>query len=475
MRPIYSDQPSSAIGYVIDDAVDAASCARWIALATADGFAPSAVDYPPSYRDNDRVVRDDPALAAALFQRLRASLPARVFDAQGSEHVLVGLNERFRFCRYRDGQSFRIHRDGAHARSDDERSRLTLQIYLDDGFEGGHTRFYASRTGPCLGSVRPVRGAAIVFDHDLWHDGEPVVRGEKHVLRTDVLYRRVGAPGIEAEPSTLGRHQGYVFAAIVLEDGRVASASRDRTIMVSGRSFPSGHDASVHALVESTPGVILSGSRDRTVRALCLHDGSSRVVGHHAGAVLSLVRIADGVASGGADAAVVLRDLDGRARATLRGHDGWVWSVAGLGPDLLVSGSEDGSIRLWNVALPACVDAAHVGRGPVHALARLDDHHFVAGHADGHVLTWEVDRRRGMLACVDVLSALPGEIYSLCPLGDGLLAVGGEDERVRVFRGASSVAELAHGGFVRALAALPDGRLVSGSYDGTVREWNVRR
>lgn len=447
MQPIYSGEPER--GFVLEDALDDATCARLVAEATAEGFLPTGVDYPPSYRDNDRLVRDDPALARWLFDRLAGRLPA-TFDGG----TLVGLNERFRFCRYQGGQRFRIHRDGAHSPSDDVRSRLTLQIYLDDGFDGGRTRFYDGRRGMQVAAVQPVRGRAIVFDHDLWHDGEPVTRGVKHVLRTDVLYR-------STDP-----RRGYVWAALVLGDGRLVTASRDRTLRMGTAVIDTGHAASIHALIEATPGVLLTGSRDHTLRAIDLAEGTSRLVGEHDGAVLCFTRFGAEIVSGGADGAIVVRDGEGRARRVLRGHRGWVWSLCAVG-DRLVSASEDGSLRLWDGT--SCLDASWLGRGPVHALAALDAHRFVAGYADGHVIEWRI--RGDRLECVEVFPALDGEIYTLSVLEGGRLAVGGEQDVARVFEGTTCVRELPHHGFVRTIVQLPDGRLASGGYDGEVRLW----
>ena len=37
--------------------------------------------------------------------------------------------------------------------------------------------------------MTPERGKALVFYHRQLHEGMPVVRGRKYVLRTDVMYR----------------------------------------------------------------------------------------------------------------------------------------------------------------------------------------------------------------------------------------------------------------------------------------------
>ncbi|WP_063037276.1 hypothetical protein [Nocardia pseudovaccinii] len=57
------------------------------------------------------------------------------------------------------------------------------------GFDGGRTRFYATGEpgAASLGVIRLETGTIVVFDHALWHDGEPVTHGMKWVMRTDVL------------------------------------------------------------------------------------------------------------------------------------------------------------------------------------------------------------------------------------------------------------------------------------------------
>jgi predicted 2-oxoglutarate/Fe(II)-dependent dioxygenase YbiX len=459
--------------------VEAAECAALIVAATEQGFAPTGLDYPASYRNNDRLVRDDAPLAARLFELVRGSLPPTHVDGDGSTWRLAGLNERFRFCRYADGQGFRIHRDGAHAPASDRRSFLTLQVYLDDVEDGagGHTRFYEARTGPLLRAVRPQRGAAVVFPHDVWHDGEPVVRGKKHVLRTDVMYRRMEP--VHAKNPGLRGHDGYVWKVLPLAGGGLATASRDRTIRIWSRGPDgfhcarvfAGHRASVHALVEARPGLLWSGSRDREVREWDLSSGAVREVVRHDGAVLCLERLGDRVACGLSDGSIHILDPDGTPRARFAGHTGWVWALAATTAGRLVSGSEDGTVRLWS-DLGECIDAASPGRGPVHALAALEGDRVAAGFADGHVVVYAAGDR---LEATQIFAVQAGEVYGLAADPRGLLASGGEDDCVRVHRTSDGVcvAERRHADFVRSVAFLADGTLVSGSYDTTVRAFAV--
>lgn len=140
-------------------------------------------------RNNERALLDDVTLAAALYGRAEPFLPA---DIDG--HQLVGFNERWRFYRYRPGQTFKPHRDGSYFRVKTlEESQITFMIYLNDGMTGGETRFFADmdqafRRRPYL-SVKPKEGMALVFVHQIWHEGAVVHSGQKYVLRTDVMYK----------------------------------------------------------------------------------------------------------------------------------------------------------------------------------------------------------------------------------------------------------------------------------------------
>jgi hypothetical protein len=170
--------------FIIENYLSAAMCQHYITMGEEIGYVPSEVNFQggsrraEEIRNNDRVIFDDPALAASLFERARALLP----ESNGN-WKLAGFNERFRFYRYGPKEYFKWHRDGAFAKSPDEVSCLTFMIYLNGGFEGGDTEFKTE-------FIRPQEGMALVFPHKLPHQGVEIISGTKYVLRTDVMYRR---------------------------------------------------------------------------------------------------------------------------------------------------------------------------------------------------------------------------------------------------------------------------------------------
>lgn len=60
---------------------------------------------------------------------------------------------------------------------------MVFLIYLNEGCLGGETLF---RQGNL--KVSPKMGSAILFEHQLWHQGAEVESGVKFVLRSDVVY-----------------------------------------------------------------------------------------------------------------------------------------------------------------------------------------------------------------------------------------------------------------------------------------------
>ncbi len=445
--------------WLIPDALDADSCRALIATSEARGYAPADRDYPPGYRTNDRQVLDDPILAGRLLDSVRSALPERI-EHEGAVWGLVGLNERLRSCRYLPGQWFGRHRDGVHHRGPDERSLLTFMVYLDEppAFSGGLTRFFDGRgeEAAVIAEVTPRAGALIVFDHDLWHDGAPVTAGCKHILRSDVLYRRLGGDAAAPRTQRTG-HLGYVWSLTEQPDGTLASGGRDRTIRVWRDGLEvdrwEAHDSSVLAVRSLPDGRLVSAGRDRTVRLWSGHEPT--VVRRHEGAALCVEVLPDGrIASGSADGTLVVGD--GRGHGCERfAHGGWVRAIAVRGGEM-VTACEDGVLRILgpnreehDLGVPLW----SVNAGP---------HGVAAGGADGSV---HVLDHRGWQR----FQAHREGVTSLAWLPDGRLVTGAEDDRITVWgpeRLGTPLGE--HGDFVRAVHVLRDGRVATAGYDGRV-------
>ena len=157
--------------YLIPGLLSPDECAEYIAFTEARGYEAAPIttaggfELRPDVRNNTRVIVDDAGRADALWQRARSEVPG--------------------FYRYDPGERFAPHRDGAFRRDNGEVSLLTVLVYLNDGFAGGETVVQGF-------PVTPERGTALVFEHQLLHEGAAVTSGRKYVLRSDVMFGRVG-------------------------------------------------------------------------------------------------------------------------------------------------------------------------------------------------------------------------------------------------------------------------------------------
>lgn len=177
--------PHATLVFSVPGFFSPAECRAFIARLEALHPEPAPVSTSrgavmmPHVRNNQRVMFTDQALADALYVRLAPQVPKVLRSRQ-----LSGVNERFRGYRYDVGQSFAPHYDGSFARNDQERSLLTLMIYLNEEFSGGETRFLTQDL-----VVVPRTGDALLFQHHVLHEGCTVTAGTKYALRSDVMYR----------------------------------------------------------------------------------------------------------------------------------------------------------------------------------------------------------------------------------------------------------------------------------------------
>jgi len=198
--------------YTIPELLSQEECKSIIGYGESLGFE-KLFNTNPNYRTNTRIVLSDPAFAQLLFQRIQKVVPDQRKLADESNWRISGLNTTFRLCKYTPGQFFKRHEDAYYAESENRTSFYTVNLYLNEQFEKGATRFFEADSEEAYAKVQPTTGRALIFEHfeeSFPHDGEAVENGVKYLLRTDVMYERIQALEEDVEamkiPADGGKH-----------------------------------------------------------------------------------------------------------------------------------------------------------------------------------------------------------------------------------------------------------------------------
>eukprot|EP01080_Neovahlkampfia_damariscottae_P008677 gene8677-624_t len=145
--------------FLLKNVLSPEECQHFIKETEEIGFQ-KLYGYHPSYRNNTRIIIQDDDLVQVIFNRIKKFVPQTVTDEQGKIWELVGMNERFRWCKYVKGQHFSPHFDAHFQRNLKEKSFFTFMIYLNGFSEAGCTRFLDIESKDTLEKVKPESGLA---------------------------------------------------------------------------------------------------------------------------------------------------------------------------------------------------------------------------------------------------------------------------------------------------------------------------
>ncbi|MHC5775663.1 nSTAND1 domain-containing NTPase [Nostoc sp.] len=231
--------------------------------------------------------------------------------------------------------------------------------------------------------------------------------------------------------------------------------------------------------LEKLPQQILAPVQNSLNRAMNKLRVSIPLRGHEDN-VSSVAISADGetIVSGGNDGTVRLWNLQGQTLAEpLRGHEGYVSSVAiSADGETIVSGGYDGTVRLWNLQGQTLAEPLRGHEGSVNSVAiSADGETIVSGGNDGTVRLWNLQGQ----TLAEPLRGHEGYVSSVAISADGETIVsGGNDGTVRLWnlQGQTLAEPLrGHKGVVYSVAISANGQtIVSGGNDRTVRLWNLQ-
>jgi prolyl 4-hydroxylase len=159
---------------IIDNILSPVECTYFMDIIAKSENKIERPDFASYYRE--KFVNH--GFANEMFKRITPYLP--------NDERFLGVNEVFRISKYDEGGEFKLHKDGFN-QSSVGRSYLTLNIFLNDDFEGGETDFYMDDKQTLRYSAKPKAGRGALFYSQQYHCGNKVLSGKKYLLRTDVM------------------------------------------------------------------------------------------------------------------------------------------------------------------------------------------------------------------------------------------------------------------------------------------------
>ncbi len=314
----------------------------------------------------------------------------------------------------------------------------------------------------------------------------PPAAPETAAPETPPAVTTVPMPKPEAVPTQADGHRDAVVWLSLAPDGKsFLSASTDKTIKLwdmAGRQLirtvATHADMTRVAMFLPDGGQIVTAGDDGEIVLRTLADGAPLHVfsTKDHGGVNKIAISADGrrMVSGHSAGTVLLWDLEKRAALHVERAHGW--SVAGVAISedgkRALSGSIDGDLRLWDVEGGTLLRywGGHE-RGAYGMAFTHDGKQAVTGSGDRTIKLWDLESGRELKR----FEGHSQTVYAIALSADGSRVLSGSLDGTARLWDIASGAELAlyvgHSGPVYSVAFGPDGTILTGGYDRTIRIW----
>ena len=192
----------------------------------------------------------------------------------------------------------------------------------------------------------------------------------------------------------------------------------------------------------------------------------------HENKIVSLIQLNSGnIATGSYDYSVRIWDIEKWECILLFYEIGYVFCLLEFEPKMLLTGTSENSIGLWNLNNPN--DSIHNFNKHllwVNCLVKCDEKFFASASNDANIFIWDYYNK----ICVAELLGHTDCILALIKLNDGNLCSGSADNTIKIWdwKNRCCMMELkSHTKWVKCLCQLKDGTLLSGSDDKTIKIW----
>lgn len=198
--------------------------------------------------------------------------------------------------------------------------------------------------------------------------------------------------------------------------------------------------------------------------------------GRHSGRVFTLMQLSDGrIASGSNDETIKIWNVStGECEKTFTGHDNDGFPLIQLSDRRIASGCNNKTINIWNVNTGACDMRLKGHSNSVRTLIQLSgsDGRIASGSVDNTIKIWNVNSG----VCEMTLTGHSELVGCIIQLLDGRIASGSDDRTIKIWNvGTGKCEKTLNGqrGSVLSLIQLTDGSIASFCCDETIQIWDV--
>ncbi len=199
-----------------------------------------------------------------------------------------------------------------------------------------------------------------------------------------------------------------------------------------------------------------------------------RILEGHTGGVNTIVVLDEtNVVSASDDGTLRVWDVaSGETVRTFKGHTDQINAVALLGEMRMVSASHDRTLRLWDLATGETIRTFEGHTSFVNTVAVLDEARVVSASSDHTLRVWNVATGE----TIHILEGHTRTVNAVTVLDEMCVVSASSDHTLRVWNlllGETIRTLEGHTSGVFAVAVLDERRVVSASYDSTLRVWDV--
>lgn len=234
------------------------------------------------------------------------------------------------------------------------------------------------------------------------------------------------------------------------------------------------HSGSVRTVATSNKGLLMSGSIDSSCKLFTLDESTGKYeflqeLHHHEHYVYSVACTLDntGFLTTGKDEKIYLVDNNGNPERMMEGHSKLVNMVKPVSDKIIVSGSWDGTAKVWNLEDTKCIATLE---GHQHAVAVFvtPDGMIVTGSQDQEIKIWNSDYTlyKKWKAHDDIIR----QFADFSPVG---FASCSNDSKIKIWTYEGElISELnGHTGYVFAIYTMPNNIIISGGDDTKLKVW----